>query len=246
MAVDFRRVGPCHPTPVKVIQLTARPQSTTLAKEFCRARAAAPMRLLHTKAGSLNNRDEQRFIIHDRDARSPYDRNEQECIIHARNECQGVHTLRSMTRWKSGAAPAGMRVKKFSTRFSGRLPTTLSSASALPISRATKVAKLGAATLLGRPAHYAALISCRGIQNAGSDALMMRQQIAPATTPYAQSAISQKLLGSLAPLLICSIRKQCCSRSLQISCWLIRFSSSEQSSIDRSVSMNPRGGGGGS
>ena len=30
----------------------------------------------------------------------------------------GTRTLSSMTSWKSGAAPAGMRVKKFSTRFS--------------------------------------------------------------------------------------------------------------------------------
>ena len=50
---------------------------------------------------------------------------------------KGGRALSSRMRWKSAGDPEGMRVKRLSTRFSGRLPTTLSSASALPISRAT-------------------------------------------------------------------------------------------------------------
>ena len=37
-------------------------------------------------------------------------------------------------RWYSGRVPEGMRVKKLSARVSGRLPTTLSRASARPSS----------------------------------------------------------------------------------------------------------------
>ena len=55
-------------------------------------------------------------------------------------------------RWKSAGDPEGMRVKKLSTRFSGRLPTTFSSASALPISRATYPEKLACTASEGLPA----------------------------------------------------------------------------------------------
>ena len=54
-------------------------------------------------------------------------------------------------RWKSAGDPEGIRVKKLSTRFSGRLPTTFSRASALPISRATYPEKLACTASPGLP-----------------------------------------------------------------------------------------------
>jgi hypothetical protein len=59
-------------------------------------------------------------------------------------------------RWKSAGVAAGSSVKKLSARFSGRLPTTLSSASARPISRVTAAASRAPAASSSRPARCAA------------------------------------------------------------------------------------------